>query len=160
MMSGYYKMPEATLGVFRNLWFHTGDYGWRDPDGYFFFHDRKKDAMRRRGENISAFEVEQVVNGHPAVLESAAYAVPSEIGEDDVMVAVVLKPDQTLEHLELVKFCEGSLPYFAVPRYVDIRLEFPKTPTFRVEKYKLHQEGVTLSTWDADKVGYKIDRKS
>lgn len=159
MMSGYYNMPAETLKVFRNLWFHTGDYGWRDPDGYFYFHDRKKDAMRRRGENISAFEVEQVVNSHPSVLESAAYAVPSDVGEDDVMVAVVLKPQRELKHVEVVKHCERLLPYFAVPRYVDIRDEFPKTPTFRIEKYKLRQLGVTPTAWDAEKAGYKVNRK-
>lgn len=160
MMSGYHDMPAETLTAFRNLWFHTGDFGWRDSDGYFFFHDRKKDAMRRRGENISAFEVEQVVNSHPAVLESAAYAVPSDVGEDDVMVAVVLKPEHSAGHLDLVRYCETRLPYFAVPRYVDIRTEFPKTPTFRIEKYKLRQEGVTPSAWDADKAGYRVDRKA
>ncbi len=160
MMSGYFNMPDETLRTYRNLWFHTGDYGWRDADGYFYFHDRKKDAMRRRGENISAFEVEQVVNAHPAVLESAAYAIPSDVGEDDVMVAVVLKSGHTLEHLDLVRHCERLLPYFAVPRYVDIRADFPKTPTFRVEKYKLRQEGLTASTWDAQKAGYQVDRKA
>ena len=160
MMSGYFNMPAETLQAFRNLWFHTGDYGWRDPDGYFYFHDRKKDAIRRRGENISAFEVEQVVNSHPAVLESAAYAIPSDVGEDDVMIAVVLKGSQALEHLDLVKHCERRLPYFAVPRYVDVRADFPKTPTFRIEKYKLRQEGLTASTWDAQKAGYQVDRKA
>lgn len=160
MMSGYFNMPDETLRAYRNLWFHTGDYGWRDPDGYFYFHDRKKDAMRRRGENISAFEVEQVVDAHPAVLESAAYAVPSDVGEDDVMVAVVLKAGRTLEPIDLVKHCERLLPYFAVPRYVDIRADFPKTPTFRIEKYKLRQEGLTPSTWDAQKAGYQVDRKA
>lgn len=160
MMSGYFNMPDETLRAYRNLWFHTGDYGWRDADGYFYFHDRKKDAMRRRGENISAFEVEQVVNGHPAVLESAAFAVPSDVGEDDVMVAVVLKDGHTLHHLDLVKHCERLMPYFAVPRYVDIRADFPKTPTFRVEKYKLRQEGLTASTWDAQQAGYQVDRKA
>ena len=158
MMLGYYKMPEATLGVFRNLWFHTGDLGSRDSDGYFYFVDRKKDAIRRRGENISAYEVELAVNSHPAVLESAAYAVASEVGEDDVMVAVVLRQGSTVTALELVQHCEKDLPYFAMPRYLDFRTEFPKTPTLRIEKYKLREQGITPTTWDVEKSGYKLRR--
>lgn len=158
LMQGYYKMPEETLGVYRDLWFHTGDYGWRDADGYFYFMDRKKDALRRRGENISAYEVEIVVNEHPAVLESAVYAVPSEVGEDDVMVAAILKEGHSLSPVELIEHCQTRLAYFAVPRYVDFRAEFPKTPTHRVEKYKLRQEGVTQSTWDREKAGFKLRR--
>ncbi|MBO6638217.1 MAG: AMP-binding protein [Roseitalea sp.] len=158
MMQEYYRMPEATLAAFRNLWFHTGDYGSRDADGFYYFHDRKKDAIRRRGENISAFEVEQVINQHPAVLETAAYAVPSDVGEDEVMVALILKDGETLNEIELMKFCEKHMPYFAVPRYVDVRTEFPKTPTFRVEKYKLRAEGVTPSSWDREAAGYTVSR--
>jgi crotonobetaine/carnitine-CoA ligase len=158
LMLEYYKMPEATLSVFRNLWFHTGDFGSRDSDGYFYFVDRKKDAIRRRGENISAYEVEMAVNSHPAVLESAAYAVPSDVGEDDVMVAVVLKPGEEVTALELVQHCEQQLSYFAVPRYIDFRTEFPKTPTLRVEKYRLRQQGITPTTWDLEKTGYKLRR--
>lgn len=159
MMQEYYRMPESTLQAFRNLWFHTGDYGWRDEDGFFYFHDRKKDAIRRRGENISAFEVELAVNNHPAVLESAAFAVPSDVGEDEVMVAVLLQEGQTLDLAEFIRFCDAQLPYFAVPRYVDIRSEFPKTPTFRVEKYKLRAEGITPTTWDREAEGIELSRK-
>lgn len=158
MMQEYYRMPEATLEAFRNLWFHTGDYGWRDSDGFYYFHDRKKDAIRRRGENISAFEVEQAINQHPSILETAAFAVPSEVGEDDVMVAVIIKDGATLDMIDFMKFCEKQMPYFAVPRYVEVRKDFPKTPTFRVEKYKLRQEGVTSSTWDRDAAGYVVTR--
>ncbi|SHI01254.1 AMP-binding protein [Marivita hallyeonensis] len=158
MMQEYYRMPEATLEAFKNLWFHTGDYGWRDADGFFYFHDRKKDAMRRRGENISAFEVEQAVNGHPAVLESAAFAVPSDVGEDEVMVALILKDDAALDEIEFMEYCQKQMPYFAVPRYVDVRAEFPKTPTFRVEKYKLRAEGVTPTTWDREQAGFVLSR--
>ena len=158
-MLGYYKMPVETLQVLRNLWFHTGDYGWRDADGYFWFKDRKKDAIRRRGENISAFEVEMVVNEHPAVLESAVFAVPSEVGEDDVMVALVLQPGHGLVPEELLHHCEGRLAYFAIPRYIDIRSELPKTPTHRVEKYRLRQQGITPATWDREKAGYQLQRR-
>lgn len=158
LMQGYYKMPEETLAVCRDLWFHTGDYGWRDADGYFFFMDRKKDALRRRGENISAYEVEIVVNEHPSVLESAVFAVPSDVGEDDVMVAAILKPGHKLAPADLIEHCQTRLAYFAVPRYVDFREDLPKTPTHRVEKYKLRQEGVTPTTWDRDKAGFKLRR--
>lgn len=158
MMDGYYKMPEATLAASRNLWFHTGDLVKKDSEGYFYFVDRKKDAMRRRGENISAFEVEAVVNSHPAVLESAAIAVPSEVGEDEVMVCVVLKPGQPLEALDLTKHCEERMPYFSVPRFVDFRAELPKTPTMRVEKYRLREQGITPTTWDRENAGYRLRR--
>jgi len=158
MMDGYYNMPEATVKAFRNLWFHTGDFGYRDEDGYFYFVDRKKDAIRRRGENISSFEVEAVINSHPKVLESAVYAVPSELGEDEVMAAVVLKKGEKLSPEELVSFCNDRMAYFAVPRYIVFKDSLPKTPTARVEKYKLREEGVTKDTWDREKAGYKLKR--
>ena len=96
MMLGYYNMPEKTLETYRNLWFHTGDLAKKDEDGYFYFVDRKKDALRRRGENISSFEVERAINTHPKVLESAAVAVQSEMAEDEVKICVVLKAGETL----------------------------------------------------------------
>jgi crotonobetaine/carnitine-CoA ligase len=158
MMLGYYKMPEKTLEAFENLWFHTGDYGKREEDGYLYFIDRKKDALRRRGENISSFEVERIVNGHPQVAESAAVGIPSELGEDDVKICVVLKPGGTLTPEELLRWCEERMPYFMVPRYVEFMESLPKTPTERVEKYKLRQAGVTSATWDREKAGYKLKR--
>lgn len=158
MMDGYYKMPEETLKASRNLWFHTGDLMWKDEDGYFYFVDRKKDSIRRRGENISAHEVEMVVNSHPDVLESAAVAVPSDVGEDEVMVSVIPVDPATFDPLELIKHCEELMPYFSVPRYVDVRTEFPKTPTHRVEKYKLRSEGVRAQTWDREASGYVLQR--
>ncbi len=158
MMLEYYNMPEKTLEAFRNLWFHTGDLGRKDKDGYFYFVDRKKDALRRRGENISSFEVERAVNSHPSVLESAAVAVPSEVGEDEVKICVVLKPGERLTPEELIKHCNERMPYFAVPRYVEFMESLPKTPTERVEKYKLKQAGITPNTWDREKAGIKISR--
>ena len=157
-MDGYYNMAEATVKAFRNLWYHTGDYGYTDEDGYFYFVDRKKDALRRRGENISSFEVEEVINSHPKVLESAVFAVPSELGEDEVKACVVLKPGRTMKQEELIGHCEDRMAYFAVPRYLDFREVLPKTPTLRVEKYKLREEGVTPDTWDREKAGYKLRR--
>lgn len=158
MMDGYYKNPEATLAQSRNLWFHTGDLMTRDPDGYYYFVDRKKDAIRRRGENISAYEVELVVNSHPAVLESAAIAVPSDVGENEVMISLILKPDEQLAPLDLIKYCEELMPYFSVPRYVDFRTEFPKTPTHRIEKYRLREQGIPPTAWDREQSGYKLKR--
>jgi crotonobetaine/carnitine-CoA ligase len=158
MMLEYYNMPEKTLETFRNLWFHTGDLAKQDEDGYFYFVDRKKDALRRRGENISSFEVERAVNSHPSVLESAAVAVPSEVGEDEVKICVVLKLGATLTPEELIRYCNDRMPYFAVPRFVEFMESLPKTPTERVEKYKLKQAGITANTWDREKAGIKVTR--
>ena len=158
MMSGYYKMPVETLEVFRNLWFHTGDLGYMDADGYLYFVGRKKEAIRRRGENISAFEVEKIVNQHPSVLESAAIAVPSELSEDDVKLVVVLRDGEHLKPEDLIGFCETRMAYFMVPRYVEFRTSLPKTPTQRIEKYKLQVEGNKPDTWDREKAGYRLSR--
>ncbi|NLX92023.1 MAG: AMP-binding protein [Firmicutes bacterium] len=159
MMLEYYKMPEKTVEAWRDLWFHTGDRVRVDEDGYIHFVDRKKDSIRRRGENISSFEVERVINSHPAVLESAAYGVESEFTDDDeVMVSLVLKPGQTLSPEELIAHCEGEMAYFMVPRYVRFVKELPKNAVNRVEKFKLREEGVTSDTWDREKSGYKLKR--
>jgi crotonobetaine/carnitine-CoA ligase len=156
MMTEYYNMPDKTLETYRNLWFHTGDYAKKDEDEFFYFVDRKKDAIRRRGENISSFEVEKVINTHPSVLESAVFAVPSELGEDEVMTAVVLKPEKGVSPVELIEFCNDRMAHFAVPRYVDFVAELPKTPTNRIEKYRMRQVGITETTWDREKAGVKI----
>jgi len=158
MLLEYYKMPDKTVEAWRDLWFHTGDYLTYDEEGYFYFVDRKKDALRRRGENISSYEVEKVINSHPAVLESVAIAAKSEVGEDEVMVCVTLKPLQKLTPEQLTAYCEERMAYFMVPRYIRFMEALPKTPTERVEKYKLREEGVTPDTWDREKVGYKLKR--
>jgi crotonobetaine/carnitine-CoA ligase len=158
MMSEYYGMPEKTLESFRNLWFHTGDYARQDEEGYFYFVDRKKDALRRRGENISSFEVEAVINSHPKVMESAVFAVPSELSEDEIMAAVVLAPKETLAPEDLIRYCNERMAYFAVPRYLEYVPALPKTPTNRVEKYRLREKGVTENTWDREKAGIKLTR--
>jgi len=156
--TGYYNKPVETLEFFRNFWIHTGDLGRRDADGYFYFVDRKKQAIRRRGENISSFEVEEIVNSHPAVLESCAVGVPSELGEEEVKVVVVPKPGQTVSAEEVVRWCEPRMAYFAIPRYVAIRDALPKTPSERVEKYKLKQEGITEDCWDREQAGIVLKR--
>ncbi|WP_051248088.1 AMP-binding protein [Nocardioides halotolerans] len=146
-MSGYHDMPEQTLSSWRNLWLHTGDLGRLDQDGYLYFVDRNKDAIRRRGENISSLEVEAALLQHDDILEVAAYPVPSELGEDDVMVAVVSRPGLTAAGLWT--HCRAVLPSFAVPRYVRFVDALPKTPTQKVEKYRLRAEAVTGDTADA-----------
>lgn len=148
MMLEYYRMPEKTVEAWRDLWFHTGDFLRRDAEGYFYFVDRKKDALRRRGENISSYEVERTVNAHPAVLESAAVAVASDVGEDEVMICLTLKPGQSLEPVDLIRHCQERMAYFMVPRYVRILDALPKTPTERVQKYALRAAGVTADTYD------------
>ncbi len=153
IMDGYYNMPEETLKAFRNLWFHTGDLAYRDEAGYFYFVGRKKDAIRRRGENISAFEIEEIVDSHPAVLESAAIGVPSELTEEDVKVCVVLRPGELVTPEELIAYCEKRMARHMVPRYVEFVAELPKTPTEKVEKYKLKERAVTPETWDREKQG-------
>jgi crotonobetaine/carnitine-CoA ligase len=147
---GYYKNEEATEKAMSGGWFHSGDRGNRDSDGYFTFRDRLKDTIRRRGENISSYELERIVNQHPLVAESAAVGVPSELGEDDVMVVVVTKGDEELAPEELVEFCAERMAAFMVPRYVHFRDELPKTATQRVQKFELRDEG-TEGAWDAEK---------
>jgi carnitine-CoA ligase len=147
--AGYFNMAEKTADAWRNGWFHTGDGFMQDADGWFHFVDRQKDAIRRRGENISSMEVEAHVNTHPAVLESAAIAVASEWGEDEVMVVVVLKPSNTLEANDLHTYLSPIMPKFMLPRFVDFADALPKTPTEKVRKVALREAGVTASTWDA-----------
>jgi carnitine-CoA ligase len=147
---GYWAMPEQTVKAWRNLWFHTGDRVVRDPDGWFRFVDRAKDAIRRRGENISSWEVEQAVLEHAAVSAAAAFPIPSELGEDDVMVAIVLERGEALTHGELIEHCRPLLPYFAVPRYVEFVSELPLTENGKVRKQVLRERGLTPATWDRE----------
>lgn len=158
MLLEYYKMPEKTVEAWGNLWFHTGDYARRDDEGYYYFVDRKKDALRRRGENISSYEVERVVNGHPAVLESAAVAAKDEMGEDEVLVCVTLRPGARLTPEELFEHCRGKMAYFMLPRYLRFVAELPKTPTQKVQKAELRGAGVTPDTWDRVKAGVQVTR--
>ncbi|GIX47406.1 MAG: hypothetical protein KatS3mg131_1617 [Candidatus Tectimicrobiota bacterium] len=159
-MAGYNAMPEKTVEAWRNLWFHTGDAGMYDEEGYFYFVDRLKDCIRRRGENISSFEVEQVLNRHEAVAESAVVAVKSEFagGEDEVKACIVLKPSYRLTPEALLDYCQERMPYFAVPRYVEFVDALPKTPTEKIQKHKLREAGITPATWDREKAGYRLRR--
>jgi crotonobetaine/carnitine-CoA ligase len=157
--SGYFGRHEQTVASWRNLWFHTGDCVTRSSDGWFRFVDRRSDSIRRRGENIGAFEVESVVIEHPAVAAAAAYGVPSELGEDEVMVAVVAAEGCPLDPLELLRHCESRLAYFAVPRYVRQCQQLPMTETGKIQKSALRAEGVTSDTFDAATAGFEPSRQ-
>ena len=150
--SGYFGRPERTLEAWRNLWFHTGDRVVRDADGAFRFIDRIKDSIRRRGENISSWEVEQVLLGHPAVAEAAVYPVRSELAEDEVMAALLAHPGARLDPAELCRYCATRLPRFALPRFIDVVAELPRTENGKVQKYRLSQRGVTAGTWDRTRI--------
>ncbi len=153
IITGYYGRDDATAECFRNLWFHTGDRVHYDEDGYFYFLDRMKDAIRRRGENISAFDLECEVNLHPAVLECAAIGVPSELEEEEVKVVVVPQPGSEVDEAELAAYCEQRLPGFMVPRFIEIVDELPRTPNDKVAKHRLREmgdDGLTVSTWDRE----------
>lgn len=150
LMAGYWGNPEKTAEVWRNQWLHTGDLFVRNQDGYFYYVDRLKDSIRRRGENISSFEIERAALDHPAVAECAAVAVPADVGEDEVKLVVVPRPEQRLDPAELVEFLRGQLPRFMVPRYIEVMSSLPKTPTEKVLKHVLREAGVTAGTWDAE----------
>lgn len=150
MADGYFGMAEATMSSRRDLWFHTGDLARRDADGYFYFVGRRADSIRRRGENISAFEVEEVVKLHPAVLDAAAYGVPSELTEDEVMVAVVVRPGAAFDPAALAVFCAERMARHMVPRYVAVVSELPRTPTEKVRKDVLRDRGVPPGAWDRE----------
>jgi len=140
MLKSYFKEPEKTKEAIRDGWFYTGDYVYKDEDGYYFFVSRKKDIIRRKGENISPAEIEACINTNPRVLEAAVIAVPSELGEDEVMACVVLKPDQSMKPEEIIDWCTTSLAAFKVPRYIQFRKDLPKTATERVQKHVLREE--------------------
>jgi len=146
--SGYFNMPDKTEEAWRNGWFHTGDRVVREADGAFRFIDRTKDAIRRRGENISSYEVEQVLLSHPSVATVAVYPVQSELAEDEVMASLIARPGEHIDPQALTAYCEGRLPYFAIPRYVDVVDELPRTENGKIQKFKLRERGVTPGTWD------------
>lgn len=157
---GYHGMPEATAAAWRNGWFHTGDAVRQDGEGRIFFVDRLKDAIRRRGENISSFEVESEALTHPAVREAAAVAVPSEHGEDEVLLAVAPAPGRTVDPVEMIQYLVPRMAHFMVPRYVRVLDELPKTPTAKVLKHALRAQGVTDGTWDRQHAGIEVRRES
>jgi crotonobetaine/carnitine-CoA ligase len=159
MFSGYWRRPEATVDVLRNLWFHTGDLGRLDDDGFLSFVDRKKDYLRRRGENISSFEMERTFHGHPDLKDVAVHSVPSDVGEDDVKVTAVLQDGVALTEEELCTWAVDKVPYFAIPRYIEFRADLPRNPVGRVLKYQLRDEGVTDATWDREASDFTFERR-
>jgi crotonobetaine/carnitine-CoA ligase len=160
IMNGYYRDPEATVRAFRNLWYHTGDLLRRDEDGDWFFVDRKADYIRYKGRNLSSFAVEHTVNAHPDVAESAAHGVVSAelASEAELKVCVVRKPGSRVTAEEIARFVNDNAPYFFVPRYVEFVDDLPRTPTGRVQKFKLRERGVTPGTWDARAAGFEVRR--
>jgi crotonobetaine/carnitine-CoA ligase len=159
MFAGYWNRPADTVAASANLWFHTGDLGRIDDDGFLYFVDRKKDSMRRRGENISSFEMEKTLYAHPAIRDVAVHAVPSPVGEDDVKVTAVLQDDADVTEESLCRWVAERVPYFAIPRYVEFRADLPRNPVGRVLKYELREEGVTPDTWDREAAGVTFERR-
>ncbi len=159
MTHGYHKDAAATAASWRNGWFHTGDAFRRDEAGNYYFVDRLKDTIRRRGENISSFEVEAEVLAHPAISEAAAVAVPSALSESELMVVVSLVDGATLDPAELIDFLRPRLAYFMIPRYVRVMPGLPKTPTQKIEKHRLRAEGLdSPGVWDREAAGIKVRR--
>jgi crotonobetaine/carnitine-CoA ligase len=159
MFQGYWRSPEATVEATRNLWFHTGDLGMFDDEGFFHFVDRKKDYLRRRGENISSVELETAYLAHPELDLVAVHAVPSELGEDDVKVTAVLTPGSALTPAELFEWSKGQIPYFALPRYIEFRDSLPMSAMGRVHKHKLRDEAGAPATWDREQAGATWERR-
>jgi crotonobetaine/carnitine-CoA ligase len=158
IMPGYWRNDEQNAETLRDGWLYTGDLGWVDSEGFLYFVDRKKDIIRRRGENISSQEVENVVKRHPKVLDCAVLAVPSELGEDEVKAYVTPREGATPDPEELVYWCAENLAYFKVPRYWEVRDELPRTPSLRVRKDVLRQEKEDLieGCFDMEAAGIKL----
>jgi crotonobetaine/carnitine-CoA ligase len=157
---GYFRMPEKTVEAWRNLWYHTGDAGYFDAEDRLYFADRIKDRIRRRGENISSYEVEQVLNDHSEVAESAVVGIRVEGagGEDEVKACIVTDGGKEIDKIALLDYCVERIPRFAVPRYIEVLEALPKSSTGKIQKEPLREAGVTDQTWDRDSVGYKIKR--
>jgi crotonobetaine/carnitine-CoA ligase len=159
MFLGYWGKPMDTLRTWRNLWHHTGDHGRFDDEGLLHFADRKQDSMRRRGENVSSVELELAVQRHASVAEVCAHAVPSELGEDDIKVCLVLAPEATLDPADLFAFFERELPYFAVPRYLEVLPALPRNPLGKVMKHELRARGLTPETVDLEAAGHVVSKE-
>jgi carnitine-CoA ligase len=145
--------------VLRNLWFHTGDLGRLDDDGFLYFVDRKKDYLRRRGENISSFEMEKIFHGHTELEDVAVHSVPSELGEDEVKVTAIVTAGSDLTEEDLCRWAIDHVPYFAVPRFIEFRKDLPRNPVGRVLKYELRDDGVTATTWDREASDVTFERR-
>lgn len=157
--NGYYGQPDKTVETWRNLWFHTGDAMRRDENGWYFFVDRVKDALRRRGENISSFEVESVIRTFPGVAEVAVVGVKADekAGEDEVKACIILREGQSLDHAALIAWCDARMGAHMVPRYIEIMDSLPQTPSEKVKKKDLRERGVTPETWDRMQAGVALE---
>jgi len=158
LIHGYNAMPEATAAAWRNGWFHSGDLFRQDEEGNYYYVDRRKDSIRRRGENISSQEVENAVFTHPAVNDVAAVAVSSEHGEDDVLVVVAPKPGTTIDPMELFNFLQPRMAHFMLPHYIRVMDALPQTPTNKVRKHLLREQGVTADTWNREAAGIIVKK--
>jgi crotonobetaine/carnitine-CoA ligase len=154
--SGYHAMPDRTVEAWRNLWFHTGDAGRCDQDGYFYFADRTADRIRRRGENVTAYDIEVVLTELPQVLEAAVIGVPASEGEDDIKAVIVTEPGCFVDPAQILEHCRPRLPYFALPRYLEVVSELPKTGNGKVLKRLLRAHRVTDDEWDLATVTERV----
>jgi carnitine-CoA ligase len=159
LYTGYWRKPKESAEAMRGGWHHTGDLGRMDAQGWLTFVDRKKDALRRRGENIASVQLETAIARHPKIAEAAVVAVPSPLTEDEIKAFLVLEDGQSVEPEELFEFFSETLPYFAIPRYVQIVEGLPKTATMRVQKNVLRLEGLTKDTWDLEAMGLTVERQ-
>lgn len=155
-MLGYWGNPEKTVESWRNLWMHTGDMFYQDKNGNYYYVDRKKDSIRRRGENISSMEVEREIMAHPSVLECAVIGIPSEYGEEEVKAVIVTAEEGSLKPEDLILFLKEHMPHFMVPRFIEFVKEIPKTPTLKFQKTTLRTIGINEKTWDREKAGIKV----
>jgi crotonobetaine/carnitine-CoA ligase len=158
MFAGYWRKPEATVAATTHLWYHTGDNAYLDPDGYYWFLDRKKDAIRRKGENVSSVELEAAIERHHKISDVAVHGVPSDSSEEEIKAVIVLANGTAVSAEELYAFFSANLPYYAVPRYVEIVDELPRNSIGRVLKYRLRERPMTAATWDLHAAGHASDR--
>lgn len=158
MFSGYHAMPERTVEAWRNLWFHTGDAGRRDAEGYFYFADRIKDRIRRKGENVTAYDVESALLEISEIVDAAVVAKPAAEGEDDIKAYLVTAGSTTIDPVEVLRHCARRLPYFAVPRYLEVIPELPKTPNGKILKRELRARNGVAAEWDRETAGWTVRR--
>jgi crotonobetaine/carnitine-CoA ligase len=157
---GYWAMPEATAKAWRNGWFHTGDALRKDAEGNYYFVDRTKDSIRRRGENISSAEVENELLSHPDIADAAAVATRSDMGEDEVLVIVEPKHGKAIEPADLLAYLIPRMPHYMVPRYIRVIPKMPYTETHKVQKTSLRAEGIQAdNVWDRESAGFRIKRE-
>lgn len=152
MFDGYYKQPEETVKCSANWWFHTGDFGKVDEHGYYYFCGRKKESIRRGGENIPPYDIEREINKHPAVAESAVFGINDPVMEEEIKLAIVLRPAQNITPEEMIAWCESRLPKFMVPRYFEFMEKLPKSASEKIQRTVLKERGLTPNTWDRKKV--------